>query len=144
MMEHMLRPLVGKERSQWRTQKSNDFDLFVPFCHRSLLGRLVSHPKASRKVQRIFLYDQRSHCGYALHRVRVFLLSFLHFSAMRFASLYRRERPLGLSLLKGGVIKQAQARERIVPRANYYTILFINNCEIISERRTNDDPILKE
>ena len=93
MMEHMLRPLVGKERSQWRTQKSNDFDLF---CHRSLLGRLVSHPKASRKVQHIFLYDQRSHCCYALHRVRVFLLSFLHFSAMRFASLYRRERPLGL------------------------------------------------
>lgn len=96
MMEHMLRPLVGKERSQWRTQKSNDFDLFVPFCHRSLLGRLVSHPKASRKVQHIFIYDQRSHCCYALHRVRVFLLSFLHFSTMRFASLYRRERPLGL------------------------------------------------
>lgn len=59
MTEHMRRPLVGKERSQWRTQKSNDFYLFVPFCHRSLLDRLVSHPKASRKVQHIFLYDQR-------------------------------------------------------------------------------------
>lgn len=143
MMEHMLRPLVGKERSQWRTQKSNDFDLFVPFCHRSLLGRLVSRPKASIKVQHLFLYDQRSHCCYALHRVRVFFLSFLHFSAMRFASLYRRERPDRWGLLKGGVRKQAQARERIVPRANYYTIL-IKNCEIISERRTNDDLILKE
>lgn len=31
-----------------------------------------------------------SGCCYALHRVRVCLLSFLHFSAMRFASLYRR------------------------------------------------------
>jgi hypothetical protein len=27
---------------------------------------------------------------YALHRVRVCLLSFLHFSAMRFASLYKK------------------------------------------------------
>ena len=30
----MQRPLVGKERSQWRTTKSNDLDLFVSFCHR--------------------------------------------------------------------------------------------------------------
>lgn len=120
----------------------------MPFCHRSLLGRLVSHPKASRKVQHIFLYDQRSHCCYALHRVRVFLLSFLHLlrttTLIRFASLYFIEERDRWGLLKGGVIKQAQARERrLRPRANYYTIL-INNCEIISERRTNDDPILKE
>lgn len=47
MMEHMLRPLVGKERSQWRTQKSNDFDLFVPFCHRS--GSVGESPKSIDK-----------------------------------------------------------------------------------------------
>ena len=42
--------------------------------------------------------------------VFVCLLSFLHFSAMRFASLYRRERPFESE-------KQGQAIERIVPRA---------------------------
>jgi hypothetical protein len=122
MTEHMLRPLVGKERSQWRTQKSNDLDFFVPFCHRSLLDRLVSHPKASRKVQNIFLYDQRSHCCYALHRVRVCLLSFLHFSAMHFASLYRRERPLGL---KGSEKASASDRKDSPSRerANYYKLV---------------------
>ena len=101
----------------------------------------MSHQKASRKVQHIFLYDQRSHCSYALHRVRLCLLSFLHFSAMRFASLYRRERPLGL--IERGVKKQAQAIERIVPRAFARTKL-LENGEILSERRTNDDPILKD
>lgn len=102
--------------------KSNNFDLFVPFCHRSLLGRFVSHPKkASRKVKQIcfmkIFYEMISgpHLCYALHRVRVCLLSFLHFSAMRFASLYRRERPLSCLGLESE--KQAQAIERIVPRA---------------------------
>ena len=37
--------------------------------------------------------DQQSHLCYALHCVCVCLLSFLYLSAMRFASLYRRERP---------------------------------------------------
>ena len=56
-----------------------------------------------------------------------------------FASLYRRERPLGL-----GVIKQAQAIERIVPRAFARTTRKWLDHEILSERRTNDDPILKD
>jgi hypothetical protein len=80
----------GKERSQWRTTKSNDFDLFVPFCHRSLLDRLVSYPKKSiEKGQAYMFYEMISgFICYALHRVC--LLSFLHFRAMRFASLYKK------------------------------------------------------
>lgn len=80
--------------------------------------------------------DQRSHLCYALHRVRVCLLSFLHFSAMRFASLYRRERPLFWEW-KASASDRKDSPSRV--RAK-----LLENGEIISERRTNDDPILKE
>jgi hypothetical protein len=56
-------------------------------------GRFILSPLM--KGQAYMFYEMISgFICYALHRVRVCLLSFLHFSAMRFASLYRRERPL--------------------------------------------------
>lgn len=51
---------------------------------------------------------------------------------MRFASLYRRERPFESE--RASNRKDSPSRE----------LQLLENGEIISERRTNDDPILKE
>ena len=62
--------------------------------YHSVIDRWVggSPQKSIAKGQAYMFYEMISGLIYA-HRVRVCLLSFLHFSAMRFASLYRRERP---------------------------------------------------
>ena len=58
------------------------------------------HPKASRKAHHTRVYDIYEMIRGLIYAmpciVFVCLLSFLRFSAMRFASLYRRERPLSL------------------------------------------------
>ena len=47
--------------------KSNNFYLVVPFCHRSLLGRFVSHPKKSiEKGQADMFYEMISGLIYAM------------------------------------------------------------------------------
>ena len=55
-------------------------------------GSVGELPKKSiEKGQAYMFYEMISgFICYALHRVRVCLLSFLHFSAMRFASLYKK------------------------------------------------------
>ena len=79
------------------------------------VGWWVTRQKASRKVKHLFYVlwnDQRSHLCYALHRVRVCLLSFLFFTSAPCALLrFIEERDRCLESEK-----QAQAIERIVPR----------------------------
>lgn len=102
----------GKERSQWITTKSNDFDLFVPFCHRSLLGRLVSHQKKSiEKGQAYMFYEMISGLIYAMPCI-VFVCVYCAFFTSAPCALLpfieERDRCLESE-------KQAQAIERIVP-----------------------------
>ena len=108
----------GKERSQWRTTKSNDFDLFVPFCHRSLLGRLVSHPRIEKGKAYMFS-EMISGLIYAMPCI-VFVCVYWAFFTSAPCALLRfieeRDRCEESE-------KQAQAIERIVPRANYASMV---------------------
>lgn len=104
----------GVERSQWRTTKSNDFYLFVPFCHRSLLGRLVSHPpKSIEKGQAYMFYEMIRGLIYAMPCI-VFVCVYVAFFTSAPCALLRfieeRDRCLESE-------KQAQAIESNVPRA---------------------------
>lgn len=130
--EHMQR---GKERSPWRTTKSNDFDLFVPFCHRSLLGRLVSHPQKSiEKGQAYMFYEMISAFIYAMPCIVFVCLYWAFFTSAPCALLrFIEERALSWEWkARASDRKDSPSRE------------LLENGEIISERRTNDDPILKE
>ena len=100
-----------KEKNQW----PNPITLIQSY-HSVIDHWFVSHPKkASRKVKQICFmkrfYEMISgpHLCYALHRVRVCLLSFLHFSAMRFASLYRRKRETVVLVLR---VKSKRKRQK--------------------------------
>lgn len=64
----MQRPFGLREvNGELKNPMTFDFDLFVPFCHRSLLGRLVSHKKKSiGKDQAYMFYEMISGLIYAM------------------------------------------------------------------------------
>lgn len=103
-------------------------DWVFRFINKYIKGQEFASKKEGESIY-VLWNDQRSHLCYALHRVPVCLLSFLHFSAMRFASLYRRERPFESE--RASNRKDSPSRE----------LQLLENGEIISERRTNDDLI---